>query len=168
MSRMQFTGAGRLLFLPTLTDPNAPTVAELTGGTTVELTGAMRQDGLNRSQEAALVDTATALDLFDTTDIGTRSGRMELTLYRDSTDDDAWDALPIGTRGYFIVAPFGFTGADDVTTGLPKPLTGDKIEVWQVAISNRSNAAIGKDTAQTFSVTCAVSSPPKDDVVIAA
>ena len=160
MSRTQFTGTGRLFKATTIADMKAPTVAEL--GTAVDLTGWLRQDGLNRAQEA------TALDLFDTTDIGTRSGSFELTFYRDNEDDTAWEELPIGTRCYMIVCPFKPKGADDPVTGLPDLMAGDKVEVWKVAVSARSNAAIGKDTAQTFTATCAVEVPPEDDAVVAA
>lgn len=162
MARKQFTGSGRLLKVATIGNTAAPTVAELTAVGIVDLTGYLRQDGLNRSQQAALVDTATALDLFDTTDIGTRSGKFELTLYRDDETDGAWEALPIGTRCFLVVAPFGFTGVAGA------PLAGDNVEVWKIAVSDRSNAQIGKDAAQTFTVTCAVVSPPKDDAVVAA
>ena len=166
MSRTQFTGAGRLLKADTIADMKAPTAAEVNGAK--DLTGWLRQDGLNRAQEAATVDTATALDLFDTTDIGTRSGSFELTFYRDDTDDDAWEELEIGTRCYMIVCPFKLKGANDATTGLPDAAAGDKVEIWKVAVSARSNAAIGKDAAQTFTVTCAVEVPPEDDAVVAA
>lgn len=166
MSRTQFTGAGRLFKVTSIANMKAPTVAEIGAG--IDLTGWLRQDGLNRSQEAATVDTATALDLFDTTDIGTRSGTFELTLYRDDTDDDAWEELAIGTRCYMVVFMNKPKGAVDPTTGLPDPMAGDKCEVWKIAVSARSNAAIGKDTAQTFTATCAVEVPPQDDAVVAA
>ena len=166
MSRTQFTGAGRLFKLDTVADMKKPTIAEMGAG--IDLTGWLRQDGLNRAQEAATVDTATALDLFDTTDIGTRSGSFELTFYRDDTDDDAWTELEIGTRCYMVVCPFKLKGAADPGTGLPDPMAGDKVEVWKIAVSARSNAAIGKDAAQTFTVTCAVEVPPEDDAVVAA
>lgn len=162
MSRKQFTGSGRLLKVVTISDMDAPTVSELTAVAVKDLTGFLRQDGLNRSQEAALVDTATALDLFDTTDIGTRSGKFDLTLYRDDETDTAWNELPIGTRCYLVVAPWGFTGVAGA------PAAADPVEVWKIAVSNRSNAQIGKDTAQTFTVTCAVVTPPKDDAAVAA
>lgn len=165
MPRKQFTGSGRVRIVSAISDTDAPTVAEVNDTDNVDITGFMRQDGLDRSQEAALVDTATALDLFDTTDIGTRSGKFELTLYRDSDpdEDDAWNALPIGTRTHIAVAPFGFSGADGDTAA-----AGDVLEIWKIAVSNRSNNQIGKDQAQTFKVTCAVVEPPKDDVVVVA
>jgi hypothetical protein len=162
MPRIQFTGTGKLYFCTTISNTAAPTVAQVSAG--VNLTGFLRQDGLDRSEDGALVDTATAADLFDTTDIGTSSAKLELTLYRDTVtaDDDAWAALPKGTRGYLVVAPFGFSGASGV------PAAADRCEVWQIAVSSRSMAPIGKDTAQTFKVTCAVPSAPVMDSVVAA
>ena len=156
MARIQFTGTGKLYFVTTIAAPAAPTVAEITAGT--ELTPFLRQDGLNRSQDSGLVDTATAASLFETTDIGTRSAKLELTLYRDSVaaDDDAWAALPIGTRGYLVVLPFG------------GPLAADRCEVWKIAVANRSMSAIAKDAAQVFTCSCAVVAQPVDDALVAA
>lgn len=168
MPRFQFTGTGRVRIVDDIANVDAPTIAELGDVSNVDLTRFMRQDGLDRSQEAALVDTATALDLFDTTDIGTRSGKFEMTLYRDfanggiAADDAAWEALPIGTRTHIVVAPGGFTGVGGIAAA------GDKVEVWTLAVSARSNNAIAKDTAQTFTVTFAVTAVPSDDAVVAA
>lgn len=162
MARKQFTGTGRVKFAPTVVNLALPTIAEITAA--VDLTCFMRQDGLDRSQEAAVIDVADACSLFDKTDIGTRNANLTMTLYRDSeeTDDDAWSALPIGTRGFLIVAMFGFSGVSNA------PVAGDRCEVWPVAVSSRSNNAIAKNEPQIFSVTFAVPEAPNDDAVVAA
>ena len=161
MARIQFTGTGKAYFVTPLSSTTSPTAVQIIAGT--DLTPFLRQDGLNRSQDSGLVDTATAANLFETTDIGTRSAKLELTLYRDSetADDDAWAALEIGNRGFLVVLPFGGGGA------LGVHVAADRCEVWPVAIANRSNSAIAKDAAQVFTVSCAVTSAPVDDAVVA-
>lgn len=164
MARMQFTGNGRVKLLTTVANKAAPTVAEINAG--IDLTCFMKRDGLNRSQEAALVDVADVCSLFDKTQIGTRSGNVQMTLYRDSVaaDDDAWSALPIGTTGFVVIAPFGYTGAGTP----PTPQASDRVEVWPIAVSNRSMLAIAANEAQSFTVTFAIPDEPDDDALVAA
>lgn len=163
MARKQFTDNGQLIFVTTLSSTTAPTVAQISAG--VNLTSWLKQDGLNRSSEASLVPTEDASNEYDTTDIGTVSATFEAMFYRDSTpsDDDAWTTLPRGTRGWMIVAPFGF----NVGTGSATPVVGDKCEVWPVAVAKRSNDQIGKNVANAMSVTFAVTSAPNEDATVA-
>lgn len=165
MSRIQFTGTGQIRWVTTLSSITAPTVAQISAG--VNLTQWLRQDGLKRSSSTNTVDTADASNLFNTTDIGTEDGSFSATFYRDtvSGSDTAWSTLPKGTRGFWVVAPFGFSGAG---TGTNKaPLAGDRCEVWPAAISSRSPDDEGKDKAETFTSNSAVTSPPELSAVVA-
>lgn len=164
MSRLQFTGTGQIRWVTTIANIASPTVAEITAG--VNLTAWMRQDGLKRSSSANTVDTADASNLFNTQDIGTEDGSFSVTFYRDSVSgsDTAWSTIPKGTRGYWVIAPFGFTGSG---TGTSKaPLAGDRCEVWPAAISARAPEDEGKDKAETFMSTTAITTAPNLSAVV--
>jgi hypothetical protein len=165
VSRIQFTGTGQLRFVPTIANIAAPTVAEITAGT--NLTGWMRQDGLKRSVSGNTIDIADASSLFNTTDAGTRDASFSITFYRDtvSGSDTAWSTLPDLTRGYFVVAPFGFTGAGSGTS--KAPLATDRCEVWPIVIISRAPEDEGKDKAETFMVNVAVTTTPNLTAVVA-
>lgn len=157
MARKQFTGTGKLYVVPTIASATlaAVTIAEITAGT--NLTPWLSRDGISeRGAEGATVDVADATSMWDKTAAGTSGAGLELTFFRDSlaADDDAWTALPQGTSGYFVIAPFGFTG----TAGAPAAT--DRIEVWPFEVSSRRNLAIAANEAQKFTVSCAIPNEP--------
>lgn len=165
MSRIQFTGTGQLRLLTTVAHVTLAqaTIAEITAG--VNLTPFLRRDGISeRGAEGADVDVSDATSFWDATDIGTSGAKLELTLYREDedADDDAWNALPRGTRAYLVVAPFGFSGVAGA------PAATDRIEIWKIAVSSRRNAAIAANDPQLFMVSCAVPMEPNDDAAVVA
>jgi hypothetical protein len=166
MSRIQFTGTGQLRWLVTLSSVTAPTVAQITAG--VNLTQWLRQDGLKRSVSGNTIDIADASSLYNTTDAGTRDGSFSATFYRDtvSGSDTAWTTLPDLTRGFFVVAPFGFSGAGTGTSKLP--VANDRCEVWPGVIISRAPEDEGKDKVETFLVNFGVTSTPELSAVVAA
>jgi hypothetical protein len=158
-----FPGTGRIKFVTTLTSTTAPSVAEINAG--VELTGFLRQDGLNRTMTGNTTDIADATDTFDKTDAGTFAATFEATFLRDSVNgsDTAFSTLVRGTRGYFVIAPFGFTGA-----GTPKAaLAADRCEVWTVVVTSLSPDTEGPNKAQIVKVTCALPATPVLNAVAA-
>jgi hypothetical protein len=165
MARKQFTGNGQLRLVPTIsdTDLSEVTVAEITAGT--NLTPFLTRDGISdRGAEAATVDVADATSMWDKTAAGTSGSSLEITLYRDSVaaDDDAWAALPQGTSGYMVIAPFGFTG----TAGAPAAT--NRIEVWPFEVSSRRMLAIAANESQKFTVSLAIPDEPNVDAAVIA
>lgn len=69
--------------------------------------------------------------------------------------DIAWNILPRGTGGFFLVSRFGGGG----TNNRPN-VAGNKLEVWPVRITSRSMANLTNNTAQTFTVTGAINTVP--------
>lgn len=161
MSRIGSTGNIQLWYLPTVANKAAPTAAEKAAG--VNLTGELLRDGLSLPQSGNTIDVAGADSKYNATDAGTYGGdAVTASFFRDSVaaDDDAWDTLPRGTRGYFLVARFE---GSDSSVG-----TGDRVEVWPIVVISRSNRDIEQDGAYRFDVTCGVPSEPDDDAVMAA
>lgn len=164
MSRIQFSGTGQLRFLPAVANTAAPTTTEIAAGTNV--TAWLRQDGLKRSVVGSMVAVENAAEAFNSSDIGPIDCALWATFYRDSVSgsDVAWNVLVKGTYGYFIVAPFGFSGAGVGTSRAPAD--GDRCEVWPVGIATRSPDDVGKDSAQLFTIVTAVTEPPNLSAVV--
>lgn len=161
MSRLMFPGTGKVRWVTTLSSITAPTAAQINAG--VDLTPWLRQDGLNRTITAALTDVADARDTFDRTDIGTHGASLELSFLRDSVSgsDTAFSTLPRGTRGFLVIAPFGWASAAVTATA------ADRCEVWTAVVSAISPDAEGKEKAQVIKVTFGLPDAPVLNAVAA-
>ncbi len=137
---------------------SAPTAAEVTAATDVT----PFVISLNASSRGNTVPTPSFDSLFETTTTGTSAATFDADFYRDDEDDDAWELLPRGTRGYFIISRFGGSGSDQ------KPIAGDTVEVWPVSVTSRTMANMSNNTVQTFTASCAVNIEPAEDAVVAA
>ena len=103
-----------------------------------------------------------ALDsLFDRSIIGTSQASFSADLYRDSTADTAWTALPRGTAGYFYISRFGGSGTNAV------PRAGNGLEVWPVSITSRAGSQLTSNTVQTFTIQAAVPNVPSEAAICA-
>ena len=141
-----------------ITNISAPTAAQITAAT--DLTGFVIS--LNASSRGNTVPTPSFDSLFETSTAGTSAATFDADFYRDDEDDAAWELLPRGTRGFFIVSRFGGTGVDN------KPVATDEVEVWPVMVTSRTMANMSNNTVQTFTVSCAVTTEPDEDAVVAA
>lgn len=145
-------------FAATVASKSAPTAANVTGA--IDLTG--YTISLNASSRGNTVPTPSFDTLFETTTAGTSAATFDIDLYRDDEDDDAWDALPRATRGFFLISRFGGTGTGN------KPQATDPIEVWPVLVTSRTMANMSSNSVLTFTVSCAVIEEPDEDAVVAA
>lgn len=146
-------------FATTVAGPNlVPTAANITAA--VDLTPLLMS--LNASSRGNTVPTPSFDTLFETSIIGTSQATFDADFYRDDVDDSAWEALPRGTEGFFIVSRFGGTGADQ------KPQAGDIVEVWPVQVVSRTMANMANNTVMSFTVSCAVNIEPNEAATVAA
>jgi hypothetical protein len=134
-----------------------PTTAEITSG--VNLTPFIIS--INASMRGNIVQTPSFDNRFETNIPGTITGTFETDMYRDDTTDTAWTTLPRGTSGFFVISRFGGHGT------LYKPIIADKVEVWPVRTVARAAANLTNNTAQTFTLQCAVTQVPNEGAVIA-
>lgn len=140
-------------FVATIADSDLePTVAEITGGT--DLTGFITT--LDASSTGNEVPTPTFASLFETSISGTVSASFSAEFYRDDTTDTAWDTLPRGTNGYFVIARFGYSG----TAGAPA--AGDEVEVWPIRITSRSAMSLTNNEVQRFGIQAGVPNVPNE------
>lgn len=142
----------------TIADIAAPTAAAITAA--IDLTGYCIS--LNASARGNTVPTPSFDSLFETSTAGTSAATFDADFYRDDEDDEAWETLTRGTRGFFIIARFGGSG----TANLPE--AGDDVEVWPVMITSRTMANMSSNTVLTFTASCAVMEEPAEDAVVAA
>jgi hypothetical protein len=144
----------------TITTINAPTAAQVAAAK--DLTGWCIS--LNASSRGNTVPTPSFDSLFETSTAGTSAATFDADFYRDdgANNDDAWDTLPRGTRGYFIISRFGGTGTANL------PIATNKVEVWPVMITSRTMANMASNTVLTFTVSCAVTTEPAENATVAA
>jgi len=117
---------------------------------------------LNASSRGNTVPTPSFDTLFETSTAGTSAATFDADFYRDDEDDLAWETLPRGTRGFFLISRFGGGGEDNL------PVATDDLEVWPVMITSRTNANMSSNTVLTFTVSCSVNQEPAEDAVVAA
>jgi hypothetical protein len=118
---------------------------------------------LNASAQGNVVPTPSFDSLFETSIVGTSQATFSGDFYRDDTlgGDTAWDTLPRGTKGYFVISRFGGGGTDQM------PIQGDLVEVWPVEVVSRTAAAMANNTVQSFTITCAVNLVPAETATVA-
>lgn len=134
----------------------APTAAEITAAT--NLTGFCVS--LNAASQGNTVPTPSFDTLFETSVPGTVQAQFQADFYRDDENDDAWETLPRGTEGFFIIARFGGTGANN------KPIATDHVEVWPVKVTSRTMQNLASNQVQMFSVQCSVPVEPDEDAAV--
>ena len=147
-------------FLPgtAIVDIDAPTAANIVAA--VNLTPYLVS--ITASSTGNTVPTPSLDTLFETSVPGTTGAQFSADFYRDDEDDLAWETLPRGTKGYFLISRFGGTG-----TGR-RPIATEELEVWPVVVTSRAAGALTSNTAQTFTVTCSVPEEPAEDAIVAA
>lgn len=141
-----------------ITNIAAPTAAQVAAA--IDLTG--HCISLNASSRGNTVPTPSFDSLFETSTAGTSAATFDADFYRDDTDDLAWDTLPRGTRGFFIISRFGGTGTNNL------PVATDEVEVWPVMVTSRTMANMSSNTVLTFTASCSVNVEPAEAAVVAA
>jgi len=149
-------------FALSVADLEAPTEAEIQAA--VDLTCLVVS--LNASATGNTVPTPAFCSLFETSVPGTSTATFTADFYRDDDPppdgDAAWNVLPRGQRGFFIISRFGGTGPNAM------PLADDTVEVWPVYIVSRAMTNMASNTAMTFTCTASVPEVPAEDAVVAA
>ena len=141
-----------------ITNINSPTAAQVAAA--LDLTPFAIS--LNASARGNTVPTPSFDSLFETSTAGTSAATFDADFYRDDEDDTAWESLPRGERGFFLIARFGGKGTNNL------PIATDEIEVWPVMITSRTMANMSSNTVLTFTVSCSVNIEPAEAATIAA
>jgi hypothetical protein len=160
MARLAFEENYRLRFVPTITNKAAPTVAQITAGT--DITTLVSKDGVQYGTSENKVSTADIATAFDSETIGSWGASLQLTFFKDDVSDTAWDLFVRGLVGFIVIAPYGFTGANNT------PAAANKVYVFPVITQQPQIAPSAANERQTFMSSFAVTSPPEYRAVVAA
>jgi hypothetical protein len=139
----------------TISDIEAPTAAQVAAA--IDLTGYCIS--LNASARGNTVPTPAFDSLFETSTAGTSAATFDADFYRDDEEDTAWETLPRGTRGFFIIGGKGPANLPEAT---------DEVEVWPVMVTSRTMANMSSNTVLTFTASCSVNIEPAEAAIVAA
>ena len=158
MSRQGFTGNGRLDYVASISDPTAPTVAELNAG--VPLTNHLVRDTLATPMSASTLDASDSSARQNKTAPGNYGGDpVTATFHRDSVsgEDDAWSTLVPDAEGFLVIRRFG--GSDTAWAA------AQKVEVYPGSVNTRVMAS--GDQTQRFDLNWTTDGVEQDATVAA-
>lgn len=156
-----------IAYVPTIASSTLnPTLAEITGASSKNLTPYVV--GINASSQGNIVNTPSFDTRFETSIVGTVQATFTIDLYRDSTTDTAWTALPRNTAGYIIVSRYPGTHAlvDPASGKTVVPGVGDTVEVWPITVVSRTMQNMTSNTTEMFTVTCSVPREPNEAATV--
>lgn len=157
MARLVYEGRTNVYWATTITNPAAPTVAEI--GAATDITGFITKDGVAVNINTNNVDSATIEEIFDAQVVGSYGADLQLTMFRDDTADTAWDLCVYGTNGYVVIDRFNDAGDE--------PLAGDVVEVWPAQMHQPAPQNSAANTQQRFIESFAVTAAPELAAVVA-
>lgn len=128
-------GNVKVVWVPTLTAPEAPTVAELSGGTVIDLSCYLTADGFTPGLDEQTIEDERLCDT-ETFEQPGRSSRTLEIVYIDNSnntglDNEALETLVPGTTGYFVVRRG--KAYDDAFAA------ADKVDVWPLTAGQYSD-----------------------------
>lgn len=124
-------GAVKVVWVPTIANPDAPTVAEVTGVSTVDLSCYLTSDGWTTSMDEQTVSDDRLCSTEDFSRPGSSSRSLTVKYVENptsSTDNKAYTTLTPRVNGYFVVRRgplFSVALA-----------AADKVQVWPVQMGN--------------------------------
>jgi len=155
MARTIADGEVLINFAPTIADPAAPSLTELTAGT--DVTPFMST--FDTPLDGDAVDSADLSSAFNKTVAGVYGGNIQSEMYRDDDGTDAaWALFDRDTDGYFVIRRFG--GTTTAWTNL------DDAEVYHVRIITKSPTGLDRNSVQMFTIDAAVLDEPVLDAVV--
>lgn len=152
--------------MSTAADYTAPTAAEVNAG--VRLTPFLT-DGPPPAAGSNFLDAGVLSAAFQSqaaSTFGGGSGTMTVRRVRDTattddTADDGYLALPRGTIGFLVVAPYGVGGAAGAVA------IGDTVDIYPIEVGNRASN-ISRGALATGSIDLAFNNPIEQNYDIAA
>lgn len=157
MARSVYEGRTNVYWATSVSNKNAPTVAEITAA--VALTNFVTKDGVAPNLTTNNVDSSTIAETFDAQTVGSYGADFSLTMFRDDSADTAWNTMVRGTNGFLII--------DRVRVSGTLPSAGHKVEVWPAQINQRVMQNSASNEQQKFDVKFAITSAPNDNATVA-
>jgi hypothetical protein len=157
MAREPYEKNMRVHWVPTISNIQAPTVAEITAG---KYWGtAVTKDGVAVNVTQNGVDTAAIDTDFDSEIGGSWAAKPEVTFMRDGvTETNFWDFITRGTAGYLVIRAFGASGV---------AVIGDKAQVYPAEMGQVKPSNSAANEAQKFTCQFFVTAEPAMKAVVA-
>jgi len=149
----------RVHWCPTIVDPSAPTLAELTAG--VDVSTCISKDGLKMGATNNKVKNDDITTAFMSEIPGSWGNALTLTCFRDDDDDLAWDTF--GTRN-----TAGFLVIRRMKAYATAFASGDKVEVYPGATGQPALGDSAENERVKFTVDILISAPPELAALVAA
>lgn len=159
MTRYNMKGNIRSYYVPSIANQNAPTVAELNAGTSLDLF--LNDDGLTLPADQNMVESSALGETFLSQVIGSTGGTIELNMKRDNTADTAWNLFVAGNLVGFLV----------VRRGLPTGTAwaaAQKVLVYPWNTHKPVPVQSARDTEDSFTIMAGVTSDPSINATVAA
>ena len=115
---------------------------------------------INASSQGNTVPTPSICSLFETSIPGTSAATFTGDFYRDDEDDECVGRVAPWHQGRVLHLALRWSWR------LASPCLRRSVEVWPVIVTSRAAAALASNTAQTFTLTCAVIDVPAEDAVV--
>lgn len=146
MADLLADGNVKATWVPSIADISAPTVAELTGGSAVDLEWVITADGLDVKGDTASVDNTALASTSETEDTGRIKRDLSLTVKRkDNTSEDVgWATLTYKALGNLVLRR-----TLPVDTAYA---AGQEVEVHPVRCGEPIMMAPEKNSVQKFNV----------------
>ena len=157
MARQVSEGRTNVYWCTTVANKAAPTVAEITAGTS--LAGFTSKDGLQVNINGNKVDSATLAETFDAQVAGSWGADVTLTMFRDNATDTAWNLSVYGTNGFLVIDRFRLAGV--------LPSAGNKVEVYPGQMLQPAPGNTAANEVVTFSLDIAITSQPNLSATVA-
>lgn len=158
MANPRYEGKTRVFWVDTVSNIDAPTVAEITAG--VDITTFLPKDGLAHNQTFSKVDRSNLSSEFDAEGQATWGIPSSLKILRDDVTDTAWDLFTThATAGFLVKLPFKGTGA---------VAAADVAEVYPCEASIAVPMGTAANERQMAAVDLAVTSEPSLSAAVAA
>lgn len=161
MADLLADGNYKVTWAVSIANINAPTVAELTAGTAVDLECLITLDGLDIKGDTASVDNTALCSTDDTEEPGRVNYDISITAKRKDTtlEDKAWNTLTDRAAGYLVVRR--------TVAATTAWATGQSCEVYPVRCGRPIMNAPEKNSAQKFQVKLFNNSKAADRATVA-
>lgn len=160
---MRADGQLKVVYVASIADIENPTVAEVTAGSTVDLSCFLLADGgFDHTVDEETVDNAKLCDVTDYEQPGRFKHQLTITYARKqlAADDEAYTTLKRGTGGY-VVTRWG-KPADDAL------IATDVIDVYTITCGAQQKQAPERNSIAKVQQRLFVSGPVAEDVEVAA
>lgn len=154
MPRVASEGKVKVYWLPTVSDKEAPTEAEITAGT--NLTPQVPTAGLDITWTQNNASISMLDEAFTAEQVGTFGASISLTFTRDDDEDEdtAWDLFERNLNGFLLISRFGI------------PEDGSRVEVYPASSHNPVPLAPAENEFQQFQVQLAVHDTPELKAIV--